>query len=90
MYVPGAEYAWVAVAPVAVPPSPKVQLKVYGGLPPEAEPVKVMVWPALGDAGLELKLGVGVETCILHPVSGCSSHPENEWSCAEQQLGPSQ
>ncbi len=52
--------------------------------------MKVMVWPWVGEVGLKVKLGVGVATCILQPVSGCSSHPENEWSCAEQQLPPSQ
>jgi len=52
--------------------------------------VNVTVWPGVGDVGLKVKLGVGVATCILQPVSGCNSHPEKEWSCAEQQLGPSQ
>lgn len=80
----------MTVAPVAVPPSPNVQLKVYGAVPPEADPVNVTVWPGLGDVGLKVKLGVGVATCILQPVSGCSSHPEKEWSWEEQQDGPSQ
>ncbi len=52
--------------------------------------MNVTVWPGVGDVGLKVKLGVGVATCILQPVSGCNSHPEKEWSCAEQQLGPSQ
>ena len=40
--------------------------------------MNVTVWPGVGDAGLKVKLGVGVATCILQPVSGCNSHPEKE------------
>ena len=52
VYEPGAAYAWVAVAPVPVEPSPKAQLKVYGCVPPDAVAVNVTWLPTLGDAGV--------------------------------------
>ena len=88
--LPDVVYVCVTVLPVPVTPSPKFQANEYGDVPPDADPVKVTACPTVGDDGLNVKLGVGVATCILQPVKGCNSHPEKEWSCAEQQLGPSQ
>lgn len=45
--------------PVPVAPSPKFQANVYGEVPPDAEPVNVTDWPAMGDVGLKVKLAVG-------------------------------
>jgi hypothetical protein len=88
--LPGLEYVWVTGLPDAVAPSPKVHENVYGEVPPEADPVNVTAWPETGDDGLKVKLAVGPAWWTLHPVSGWSSHPEKEWSWAEQQLAPSQ
>jgi len=35
--VPADEYAWLIVEPVPIDPSPKLQLKEYGAVPPLAE-----------------------------------------------------
>jgi len=49
--VPGDEYVWVMDDPVPVDPSPKAQLKVYGVVPPVADPENVTCWPTCGDEG---------------------------------------
>jgi len=41
-----------------LPPSPKLQLKEYGAVPPDAEAVKVTCWPFSGKEGLDVKLTV--------------------------------
>ncbi len=50
--------------PVAVAPSPKFQLKEYGGVPPEAVPEKVTVWPGVGDIGLNEKLACNCDVAL--------------------------
>jgi hypothetical protein len=37
-----------------VVPSPKFQRNAYGGTPPEAVPVNVIVWPVVGFEGVKL------------------------------------
>jgi hypothetical protein len=41
---------------VPVAPSPKLQLYVYGEVPPETVAVNVTAWPTLGEDGLKVKL----------------------------------
>ena len=52
----------------AVPPSPKLQLKLYGDVPPLADAVNVTGCPASGEDGLKAKLtvrgGGGLDTVI--------------------------
>ena len=55
-YDPDDEYVCVAGLTVAVPPSPKFQLKVYGEVPPLADAVNVTCCPASGEDGLKAKL----------------------------------
>ena len=61
---------WVAGLPVPVVPSPKVQEKVYGAVPPEAVPVKVTACPVTGDVGVKLMPTFRDAWCILQPVRG--------------------
>src|SRR5213594_3628976 len=51
MYAPGAK-AWATVLPIATVPSPKSQLKVYGPVPPDPVPLKVIVCAEVGFEGL--------------------------------------
>ena len=55
---PDDEYVCVAGLTVAVPASPKFQLKVYGDVPPLADAVNVTCCPASGEGGLKAKLTV--------------------------------
>jgi len=54
---------------VALVPSPKVQLKVYGLVPPDAEAANVTCCPVSGEAGVYVKLvvsaGGGFATVIV-------------------------
>jgi len=43
-------------------PSPKLQLYVYGDMPPVADPVNVTDWPDSGCDGLDEKLATRVGT----------------------------
>jgi len=54
-------YAWLAVVPVAFAPSPKSQVKEYGGTPPDADAVNVTVCPTRGLRGDQEADGTGVE-----------------------------
>jgi hypothetical protein len=45
---------------VLVVPSPKFQLKVYGEMPPEPDPVNVTSWADTGELGLYEKLATRV------------------------------
>jgi hypothetical protein len=45
-----------------VPPSPKLQLYVYGDIPPAADPVNVTDWLDNGCDGLYEKLATRAET----------------------------
>jgi len=61
-------YVFVAGLTDAVPPSPKLQLKLYGDVPPLADAVNVTGCPASGEGGLKAKLtardGGGLVTVI--------------------------
>ena len=59
-------------------PSPKVQLKEYGAVPPDAVAVKVTACPVVGDAGDDVKLtarasGVTVTVCTDDAVLAAAS-----------------
>ncbi len=69
---------WVAGLPVPVAPSPKVQEKVYGAVPPEAVPVKVTTCPGTGEEGAKLMPTFSADWWTLQPVRGWSSQPEKE------------
>jgi len=55
---PDDAYVFVAGLTDAVPPSPKLQLKLYGPVPPLADAVNVTGCPASGEDGLKAKLMV--------------------------------
>jgi hypothetical protein len=63
---------WVGAFPVAVAPSPKFQLYVYGDVPPDAVAVKLTDCPVFGEEGVKLKSpvkgGITVKDCE-YPVS---------------------
>ena len=61
---------------MAVEPSPKFQLNVYGATPLEPLAVKLMISSTIGLVGLNVKLVVGGD--ILQAVNGWICHPENE------------
>src|SRR3989442_4704251 len=63
---PGDANAWVGLAAVLVPPSPKFQLYVSGVVPPVTVEVKVTIPPITGFAGDEVKSAASpVETVTV-------------------------
>jgi len=51
--------------PVPVDPSPKAQLKVYGAVPPLADPVSATCWPTWGEEGEYVKLATSAPITVM-------------------------
>jgi len=51
--------------PAPVDPSPNAQLKVYGAVPPVADPANVTCWPTWGEEGEYVKLAPSAAATVI-------------------------
>src|SRR5436853_5804353 len=69
VYVPAWEYAWLAVAPVPVAPSPNSQWYVYGPpAPPDATAANEIVSPSTADVVASVAIAVTSEIVTVNPI----------------------
>jgi len=59
-------YVWLTVCPAPVVPSPKAQLNVRGGVPPDAVAENVTAWPLTGLVGENVKSAARTKVTVMN------------------------